>query len=173
MFVLTEIRDKVEIPVASKDKSKDIFIRFNKKYANRHIKNVGLGICIHSLKKIHHYRMRSELIMATVDFLVLAFKLYDDELLCGKIASQDDKGVSIEVGFYGSIFVPKKNMSREFEVVSKDTSNGKVFYWFWRYKEHKLYFINGEMARFKIKAADKVIEGRIDETGLGPLSWWE
>lgn len=173
MFVLTEIQDKIEIPVSSKDKSKDIFIRLNKKYANRFIKNVGLGICIHSLKKIHHYRMKNELIMATVDFFAIAFKLYDNELLCGKIAIQNDNGVGIEVGVYGSIFVPKKNMSDEFEVVSKDTNNGKVFYWFWRYKEHKLYFVNDEMARLKIKATDKVLEGRIDEAGLGPLSWWE
>eukprot|EP00866_Antonospora_locustae_P000339 jgi/Antlo1/339/1558 len=173
MFVLTEIRDKVEIPVASKDKSKDIFIRFNKKYANKLIKNVGLGICIHSLKKIHHYRMKSELVMATVDFFVLVFKLYNNELLCGKITSQNYNGVGIELGFYGCIFVPKRNMSNEFEVLSKDTSSGKVFYWFWRYKGHKLYFINGEMARFKIKVTDKKLEGRIDETGLGPLSWWE
>lgn len=173
MFVLSKVQDKVEIPSASKNKEESVFEELSRRYANKMIKGLGLGICIKSVEKICYYKVKGSFFIAKVNFVVLTFRFYDDELLSGTVAEQDDKRIEIRLGFYGAVSVPKENFFEEFELGVADMNNKKIFYWFWGYKGHKLYFRNGDTVRFKIKKSKSGVEGRIDEAGLGPLSWWK
>ena len=173
MFILSRIQDKVEISSACRDKKREVFEKLNGKYANKVIKNLGLGIYVKEVERIYYYKISGSLLVAKTDFIILVFKFYNDELLCGKITSQSERGIEVELSFYGTIFIPRENMFKGFEVGTAELKNRTLFYWFWRYKGHKLYFNNEEMVRFKVKNSKKQVEGRIDETGLGPLRWWE
>lgn len=172
MFVLSKVQDKVEIPSFAKNREEVVLKELNTRYANKMLKELGLGICVKSLDRIYYYKIKGYFFIVKVDFVILTFRFYEDELLHGTISGQSDIGVAIRLSFYGVIPVPKENMFREFEAGEADMDNKKIFYWFWKYRGHKLYFKDGDVVRFKVRKSRRGIEGRIDESGLGPLSWW-
>lgn len=173
MFTLAEIEDRIEISSACTNKEKELFTKINAKYANKMVTGLGLGVCVESLQKIHYYKIEGEFLSAKVDFIIVVFRFYDDELLCAKVVDQHSGGVEVELKFYGRITIAQQNMPKDFDVAVVEQHSRKVFCWFWRYKDHKLWFRNGETIRFKVRMHGNAVEGRVDEAGLGPLSWWE
>ena len=173
MFVLAKLRDRVAISLASRNRVAEVFAKLSRKYSNKVAPGIGLGICMRSVDRIHHYKVSDEKLVAKTDFTVLAFRFYEDELLHGRLAIQSAEGIDVELSFYGRIAIPKENMPGEFRLESTEYDGRDLVRWFWPYRNSKLYLNDGDTVRFKLKDIKSVPVGRIDEAGLGPTKWWE
>lgn len=169
MLIKISLTDKVSIPLSSTKEKSDTLKSLNKKYANK-LTKVGLCICITDIHKIYYKKILDASISVKVSFEGLFYRLINDELCVGKIIQQNLNGLVVDVKFIGNVFIPKKYLDEEFCV--KEISNN-FYCWFWKYNDNFLYFYNDEIIRFKVVIENDKILGRINETGLGPLSWWE
>ncbi|RVD90878.1 DNA-directed RNA polymerase subunit E [Tubulinosema ratisbonensis] len=169
MLIKIDLQDKVLIPLSSQKINTETLNSLNKKYANK-LTKTGLCICIPLIKKIHYKKIIESAILVKVTFEGLFYRLFSDELCIGKVVQQNEDGILVDVKFIGSVCIPKRYLDEEFSVKQISTN---FFCWFWKYNENFLYFYNDDIVRFKVVIENDKIFGRINETGLGPLSWWE
>ncbi|XP_034944115.1 DNA-directed RNA polymerase III subunit RPC8 [Chelonus insularis] len=202
MFVLAEFKDVVKIPPWKfKRKFNDaITDELNHKLANKVFLNVGLCIALYDITKIEEsYIFPGDGSSHTkVVFRYIVFRPFMEEILIGKIRSCSADGVHVTLGFFEDIIIPPhklQNPSRfdqteQAWVWEYDTGDGE---------KHDLFMDAGEPIRFRVvsetfmetlpisgptgsKEVEKpenksvspyVLNGAIDEPGLGLLSWWE
>ncbi|KCZ75354.1 hypothetical protein H311_03672 [Anncaliia algerae PRA109] len=169
MYVKIELQDKVSISISSQEKEMDTLKALNNKYSNK-LTEVGLGISITKVIKYYYFKIIDDKISVKVDFEGLFYRLIHDELCYGKLILQNEDGLMLDVKFIGNVFIPKKYLDDEFEI--KKMSNNQ-FYWCWKYNNFYLYFYNDDIIRFKVVINKGKILGRINETGLGPIKWWD
>lgn len=172
MFVISEIRDTIEIRAAATDKEESIRLRIIKKYVNKMVDELGLGIHLYKINNIFEYKISSENLLADVSFQMIFQRFYSDEVSSGKITAQDEDKIIIE-----------DTMGIKYEVQAQDLfpecefsyENG-ICSWIWNYKGNKPIFYNGDVVKFRIKRLrfqDTTVEAAMNDQGLGPSSWWD
>jgi DNA-directed RNA polymerase III subunit RPC8 len=133
-----------------------------------------------------------------VIFSMMIFKPFLGETLTGTIVKSDyEKGLSISLGFFYDIIIPPHLLQENTEFNSEDNI------WVWKYGEDEedelLHLDMHEKIRFVVQSiqfegeeslakppkidptgivykpneAPMVIYGRINESGLGCLRWWQ
>lgn len=121
------------------------------------------------IKKITQYKIINGYLKLYINIESLAIKYFKDELITGKIVSQDENGLRVEICFF-KVFIKFKYFLENCKFL-----RGKRELWSWFYKNNFYYFYNGDMIRFKVLNVDyenRILYGRIDEYGLGPCRWW-
>lgn len=172
MFVITELSDKVEIMAASSDKRQMVAEQLRRKYTNRLVDGLGLGVSLHEVLRIHEYEIRDEVLVASVTFQVLFNRFYTDEVCVGKILCQNEDRIVIGNSIFRHYEVQASDLFEncEFEGESRKKN------WVWNYKGNRLAFSTGDVVRFrtkKMRFEDAVTVACMNEQGLGPCSWWD
>lgn len=177
MFVITEIEDIIEIKAAAKDKKEAVEFELKKKYKNKIVNDLGVAIDIYKILNIKSYEIRSNILVATVVFEILFYRFYADEVVAGKIISQDEDGIIAEDTNNpsgGGVF-------NKYEIFSADLFENCGFCrdtgrWVWNYKGNELVFYNGAKIRFRIKKyidEEVAVSAYMNEQGLGLCEWWD
>ncbi|KAG5176986.1 RNA polymerase III subunit Rpc25-domain-containing protein [Tribonema minus] len=111
MFVLATVRDNLKVIPESFDRpTLDVLTEVvDMKYSNKVIINVGLAICLHSFESVGdalvypsdgsaHYE---------AEFRLLMFRPFVGEVLTGKIGRCSETGITVSIGFFEDITIPK------------------------------------------------------------------
>ena len=112
MFVLSELEDNVRVKPTdfSKIPSLAITDELNKKYANRIIHDLGLGIRVFDISSIS-----DPIVLACQDgsyqtkvvFRLVVFRPFKGEILVGKVKDGSlEHGLKVSLGFFDDIVVP-------------------------------------------------------------------
>ncbi|KAG0437572.1 DNA-directed RNA polymerase III subunit RPC8 [Dictyocoela muelleri] len=124
-----------------------------------------------SLPKINKIKIVDSFLKIYLNYEAIAVKFFEDELLVGKVISQDENGLRIECPFFRYAFIHYSDFMEN----CKFLKDKKIELWSWWYKNNVYYFKNGDFFRFKVKNVDyknRNLYGRINENGLGALRWW-
>ncbi|RKF56968.1 DNA-directed RNA polymerase III subunit rpc8 [Golovinomyces cichoracearum] len=190
----TKFADLVQIVPEdfSKDAAQAIEDNINAKYANKVIQKIGLCICLFDLL------MASEglighgtgLVNVNVEFRLVVFRPFKNEVILGKISSSNLHGIRIRLPFFDEIFVPKDKLPEPCEF----KHNEQIYVW-QASPDFPLYFDKHEIVRVRIESEiwtdqtpvgpkDKedtnvvvtspyALQGSMQEAGLGPCIWWD
>lgn len=171
MFVLSELRDSVEIRACSLDKTAAVLDRLKQKYCFKLVDSLGLAVYVKDILEIIEFEIKSEILVVDVIFEVIFFKFCEEEVCCGKIVRQEEEKIILSDSLSNTYEVLAYDLFENCEFESID-DYGK---WIWNYKGNQLPFVNSELVRFKIKRVrnGNIIEAAMNEPGLGPLKWWD
>jgi DNA-directed RNA polymerase III subunit RPC8 len=202
MFIVTKIKDKIRIDPNNFDKEYTIAIQneIHTKYCNKVLGNVGHCVSLYEIISIGDpYIIPGDGASYTeVIFSMMIFRPFLGETLTGTIVKSDyEKGLSISLGFFYDIIIPPHLFQENTEFNSEDNI------WVWKYGEDEedemLHLDMHEKIRFVVQSiqfegeeslskppkidptgivykpneAPMVIYGRINESGLGCLRWWQ
>nr|CAG4636507.1 EOG090X0DHL [Eubosmina coregoni]SVE70057.1 EOG090X0DHL [Eubosmina coregoni] len=189
---------RLSLHFLGEDLDKAILEQLNLKFANKVVQNVGLCIALWDIVERgesfmfpgdsgHHTKVK---------FRILVFRPFVDQILVGKIKSCDHESVRVTLGFFDDITIPKNNLQKDSEFDSEKQE------WIWKYPTddgpHELFMEKDEDIRFKVvsdmfvdttptgnpglessdvesfenKKTSYRIIAAINDSGLGPLTWW-
>ncbi|KAI4519977.1 hypothetical protein K525DRAFT_225977 [Schizophyllum commune Loenen D] len=110
MFQLSIIKDTV--PIHPSDfgvpAQEAIITELNKKYANRVLHNVGLGICVFDLSQASEGKVRygDGMLWYKVVFRLVVFRPFTSEVVLGKVKSSDEDGIRVSLNFFDDVYIP-------------------------------------------------------------------
>ncbi|KAJ1869118.1 coq1 putative hexaprenyl diphosphate synthase [Coemansia sp. RSA 990] len=149
MFVLVVLRDTLKIIPADFRKTREVAIKdaINAKYSNRVLHDVGLCMLVHDLVEIDEgFVQHSEgWIWIKVQFRMIVFRPFRDEVLVGRVRSAGDEGIDVSMGFFEDIRIPASEMP------SGSTYSREEGVWVWRYEENELFMDLNEPIRFRVQ----------------------
>ncbi|KIM97708.1 hypothetical protein OIDMADRAFT_105227 [Oidiodendron maius Zn] len=196
MFILTKIADLVQIHPSDLEKGHAQVIEdnINAKYANKVIQKIGLCICMYDLLSASDGLIGNGdgLVNVNVEFRLIVFRPFKNEVLIGRISSATDQGIRIRTAFFDEIFVPRDRLP-EGSFFSRDEQNYQ-----WPVSPaDKLFYDNHDTVRFRIEeehwfdqsplgpsAANDLnapasahspytLVASMEDPGLGPCLWWD
>ncbi|KAJ9156998.1 RNA polymerase III subunit Rpc25 [Coniochaeta hoffmannii] len=166
MFILTKLADLVQItPSDFKKSSLDaIQDNINEKYANKVIQKIGLCICLWDITWASEGLIGhgTGLVNVNVEFRLVVFRPFKNEVLQGRITSCTQDGINIRTDFFDDIFVPFT------ELPDEATYEPTEALWVWHVDDQVMYYDIHEMVRFQV-----VTEEWHDQTPEGPLNMSE
>lgn len=176
MFIQVTLQDKIYIHPSHKDKKLAVEEAIEQKYCNKYIPDQGLSIAIKNITKIISYQIIDGYLLADVIFDLILFKFFENEIITGKIISQDEDHIKISTPFC-NIIIKEDDFMEDCEKVHIMPEGGTktCLLWCWYYGNEKFYFKNNDKVRVRVK---KVVEkpftvyGSLNEQGLGPIDWW-
>jgi len=159
MFLLSEMRSVVRLEAKDFDKelTEALSDCLNNKLANKILKDVGLVIGLWDILSVG-----DSFIMAgndgshtKVNFRLLVFRPFMDEVLVGKIKSCTREGVHLSLGFFDDILIPPEALQHPHRFDETDQV------WVWEYptepdedgnpgESHDLFMDPGEEIRFRV-----------------------
>lgn len=175
MFQTIFVEDNICISSTSKDHVEALYKAINQKYINKVIPNEGIGIRVKELRKIYGKELVNGDCAVHLEFILITFKLFKDEILEAVITKQDENGIYLTHTVVGTIFVSTLFPGTEMKYFFAKNSSEKLVYWCWKYKNNNFYFKNGQEVRCKISNVTYqpfTIEARMNDNGLGPKEWW-
>lgn len=176
MFVIKPHEDKIIIPPSATNKEQEVYKELQIKYSNKIVQNHGIGITIKNISEIKSYKIVNGYLQADVQFELVIFKFFVDEIVYGRVIAQEEEYLKIGLPFYNSIYVYLTDSSYEKVRIMPENGTKHCTIWYWTYDGNKYYIKNNEKVRVRITQVIyrpyKII-GSLDDTGLGPLSWWQ
>ncbi|KAF8519657.1 polymerase III polypeptide H [Gautieria morchelliformis] len=110
MFSLAIIKDTLAIQPSyfSIAPEKAIKQELNKKYANKVLHDVGLGICVFDIVKVGEGKVRygDGCYWYQVTFRLVVFRPFASEVIIAKIKSSSEDGIRLSIGFFDDLYVP-------------------------------------------------------------------
>jgi DNA-directed RNA polymerase III subunit RPC8 len=112
MFILSEIEDLVQIHPSSFRLPTLVAIEeeLNRKYANRVIHELGLGIKVFQVSKVSDpivHSCQDGSFQQKVVFTLIVFKPFEGEIILGIIKECDiNSGVRVHLNFFEDIYIP-------------------------------------------------------------------
>ena len=107
----------------------------------------GLCITVSAIDKIGDAQifMEDGSTYVDVEFRLIMFKPYNNEIIEGEIATSDDSGIRISLGFFEQVFIPYYNFPDNCKYDKSEQC------WVWQIKSgDKLIFETGEDVRLKV-----------------------
>eukprot|EP01112_Ceratiomyxa_fruticulosa_P015275 TRINITY_DN4467_c0_g1_i1.p1 TRINITY_DN4467_c0_g1~~TRINITY_DN4467_c0_g1_i1.p1 ORF type:complete len:247 (-),score=43.17 TRINITY_DN4467_c0_g1_i1:205-834(-) len=174
MFVIVIVEDHIVVHPSNFDHTVEtIETELEKKYTNRVILNVGLGIALHDILEIGdaniypadgsaHFQVKSRIVV---------FRPFVGEVLMGSVKSSTSEHIQLSLGFCDEIYVLPGNMPPP----SAFSEPHKAWYWTYTDEEgpHQLFFDAGEKVRFcvekiiftpkKSAKTSQLIDGRLGQ----------
>uniref|UniRef100_A0A7S2DBW3 S1 motif domain-containing protein n=1 Tax=Octactis speculum TaxID=3111310 RepID=A0A7S2DBW3_9STRA len=133
MFGLTVIRDCVRVAPDTFDREllEVLYEEIDKKYSNRVIEDVGLCISTCDITKIEEAKIYPSDGAAyhRVVFRMIVFRPFVGEILVGTIASSNEDGIMVSLGFFENVFIPSYNLPTPSEY------DARAKLWVWRFDE--------------------------------------
>ncbi|KIJ55480.1 hypothetical protein M422DRAFT_220177 [Sphaerobolus stellatus SS14] len=110
MFQLSTIKDTVAIQPTyfSLPAEKAIKQELNKKYANRVLQDVGLGICIFDLVSVGEGKVRygDGCYWYQVTFRLVLFRPFASEVILARVKSSSEEGIRLTIDFFDDLYIP-------------------------------------------------------------------
>ncbi len=112
MFQLVTLQDIVRVKPKDLNKlpSSAITDELNKKYANKVIHNLGLGVRVFDLSHITDpivLSCQDGSYQCCVDFRLVLFKPFQGEILVGKVKDcSSTLGIKVSLGFFDDVIIP-------------------------------------------------------------------
>lgn len=168
MFHLLEAKDKLRISPAEFDYG-SVMHQIDLKYSN---KVISKGLIL-SLWDILHYsdavvHQGEGSIVLESKFRLLIFRPLINQIIIGKIKSNDSTGLYVTLGFFDDLFVPCAYL--------KENSTFDSQTWIWNFNGEKLYMDKGQEIRVKcVKTEFKekfTVLASIADDGLGLSCWY-
>lgn len=176
MFVLRSHNDKVIISPSATNKDEEVYKELSKKYCNNIIANVGIGIAVKNITEVKSYKIVNGYLQADVSFELVVFTFFVDEIVYGKVIAQEEDFIKVGLPFYDKIYVYIKTGTYNKIRIMPENGTKHCTIWYWTYDGNKYYIKNNDEIRIRIseiKASPYKVIGTIDDTGLGPISWWQ
>ncbi|CAJ2635960.1 DNA-directed RNA polymerase III subunit RPC8-like [Trifolium pratense] len=121
-------------------------------------------------------------------FNLIMFRPFTGEIITAKLLRSDADGLRLSLGFFDDIYIPKHHMPDPSHYVST-TSTSKTGTWYWDYGEESFAIGDSEEIKFAVQSvsyppipveqpkdskpfAPMVVNGSLNQDGLGPISWW-
>lgn len=167
----------------------------NAKYADKVIHKHGLCLGLYDILSTSEGLIGhgTGIVNVNVDFRLIVFRPFKGEILQGRIMSNNDSGIRISMDFFDDIVIPGPHMLFENTVF-----NAAEDAWVWTTEDgHELFFDRNETVRFRVEAetwtdlspekqappgeeaeeedrkSPYQIIGSMQQSGLGPLLWWD
>lgn len=178
MFVESVVQSRICVSPQVPDVGGALLGLLAKKYAGRHIPDLGVGIYPTEVVKVEKAAIDKGFIYPLVTFKLLVFRLFAGELLECTVERQDASGVHLTNLMVPDICVPPSLLPHPAEKVSVPTKGGheKATVWCWTYGDSRLYIKNGDVCRVKVASAPAGamlnVKATMAADGLGPRSWW-
>ncbi|ADM11994.1 DNA-directed RNA polymerase subunit E' [Encephalitozoon intestinalis ATCC 50506] len=176
MFYSAKIEDKIKISLNSNvEKKREVFEELKKKYVGRTLENTSMCVLIERVIDVYEYKVYDEFLVAEVEFEALFFRFFKDEVGCGTILEQNEKGIRIGVSFFHNLWAKKDFLPSVSEKAYVSDCGEKQLAWVWIYRENKLYFRRKSCIRFRVlhpEEKSSLVLCGLNEAGLGPLEWW-
>ena len=163
MFILASLQDNVRVKPNefSKPPSKAITDELNRKYANRVIHDLGLGIKVFDVQSITDpivFSCQDGSYQSKVHFRLVVFRPFKGEILTGKIKdSSAAQGIRVTLGFFDDIIIPPPFLMPGSEF------NSDEGVWVWKYDGNDLFMDPEEEIRIRIENQVFVDIGPIKE----------
>lgn len=196
MYSIVTVADLIQISPQDHEKrsARALEDNINAKYADKVIHKVGLVLGLFDILKFSEGLIGhgTGIVNVHVDFRLVVFRPFKGEILQGRIVANDEYGIRITMDFFDDIFVPGPHM-----LFDNSLYNSAEDAWVWKTDDGvELFFDRNETVRFRVEAEtwnDLAPENRPGEThdteefskspytitasmqqsGLGPLLWWE
>ncbi|GLG95570.1 hypothetical protein R5R35_013293 [Gryllus longicercus] len=201
MFVLAEMTKTLRVPPHrfGINLNEAIAEDLTKTLVGKVIKEVGLCIALFDITCIKEsFILPGDGAAHTkVNFRLVVFKPFSEEVILGKIKNCSEEGVRVTLGFFDNIIISPESLQQP----CRYDEDEKV--WIWEYEskdgKHDLFMDPGEPIRFRVtgnkfvetipcdskpeeqessettekeKIAPYTITASISEPGLGLVSWW-
>ena len=158
MFRLARLRDTVHIQPSEfarpgDDEARSLLCTItdalNEKYPNRVVLAVGLCVALHDILQVGEARLfqGSAAQHTSVTFRVFVFRPFVGQVLLGRVASAEPRGVRVSMGFFDEIFVPAVLLQKHSRWCDIEKT------WIWEVEgnaDHTLYIETGSMVRFRV-----------------------
>ena len=175
MLCVQKVTDIILIPFSKnwsgKGNNTDEIISKNidLKYKNKILHNNTTFISTKKIEKIHSTTLLSKNYAINVTFEHFAYKLFENELLEGKIVEITESRAVVETDWGHTV-----------DIFCKDFFDSAIFnsnVWCWKYDEDHLFkMVVGDSVRLKLKIFEKNnsgnFRGKMNFQGLGPKFWW-
>lgn len=175
MFTLATIQDTIRLAPNTfhLPHGKALSQEINRKYSNRIIPDVGLGISLYDVKSASDGLLKSGdgAIYIKTEFRLVIFAPFDGEVLVGWISSCKPEGIKVRMEFFDDIFIPKSMLFEGCHFIVKEQA------WVWKQDDYELYLDINEKVRFRVEQSKYEnsgfqIIGSCQVDGMGLLSWW-
>lgn len=199
MFVLSTLEDNIAVQPSELNVPtvEAITKVIEKNYFDKVIHDVGLVVTLYDIQHIeggYVYPLEGAA-RFRVKFRLVVFRPFVGEVLVGKLAKSDRKGLSVSLGFFNDILVP------EYELPEPSMFDLKENTWLWKYEGTDMFFDVGDDIRVRVTRVlfnplppppelqhgvaeeQKVgtggnpyipmeVEATTNEEGLGITMWW-
>ncbi|WJX88279.1 hypothetical protein P8452_70386 [Trifolium repens] len=122
-----------------------------------------------------------------VVFNLIMFRPFTGEIITAKLIGSDADGLRLSLGFFDDIYIPKHHMPNPSHYEPTNKSNKGI--WYWDYGEQSFAIDDSDEIKFAVQSvsyppipveqpkdskpfAPMVVNGSLDQDGLGPVSWW-
>eukprot|EP01088_Endostelium_zonatum_P013593 TRINITY_DN28304_c0_g1_i1.p1 TRINITY_DN28304_c0_g1~~TRINITY_DN28304_c0_g1_i1.p1 ORF type:complete len:244 (-),score=38.21 TRINITY_DN28304_c0_g1_i1:40-771(-) len=151
MFVLSLIEDTLILPPKSfDDEIKTLTNMINKKYANKVIMGVGLGITLKQIVWIGPTFLFEGSATLQVRFTFIVFRPFKGEIIEGKIKDCDKTYIQISLGFFDQVYIEPNCLRSPYSY----DANDKIFYWAYKQSDggqmSAMYYEINEPIRFRV-----------------------
>lgn len=175
MFQKLLMEDFIKIEPTNTDLGMSLNDAINKKFTNKVLINHGIGIRNQKIVKIMDKKLVHGFLVIHVKFILITYKLLNDEIVEAFISKQDETGISLTHLIVNVIFVNQLFPDTIMKYFMLKDSSDKQMCWCWTYKDNNFYFKTEQKVKCKIvsiKYNSFLIEERMNDHGLGPVDWW-
>ncbi|KAL6071679.1 DNA-directed RNA polymerase III subunit RPC8 [Balamuthia mandrillaris] len=152
MFVLVLLSDTVKVPPHKFSYELDaIKTELNKKYGDKVIPKVGLGVTLYDVVKVGDGFIYpgDGSAHTKVTFRMVVFRPFRGEVIVGKLRHSTPDGITVSLGFFEDVFIPKE----ELQEPSFYDKAEKL--WVWEYQsetgeQHRFFMDPGFELRFRV-----------------------
>ncbi|CAD8142903.1 unnamed protein product [Paramecium octaurelia] len=180
MFEIITINDVIDINGGLlHNYQAELTKKIREKFEYKPLKNYGFCIKVLGVKTSDGHIQDGDILYSVI-IEILSFQPFQSELVYGTIFKSSKEGLKIK-------FLENNNNDKQYLVcfVPKDqllnaSFDEKTQLWICNYEKINFLYLLGEEVRFKVHSLnfdtadqmDQIIQGRMNESGLGGLTWW-
>eukprot|EP00922_Rhytidocystis_sp_ex-Travisia-forbesii_P051351 GHVS01076230.1.p1 GENE.GHVS01076230.1~~GHVS01076230.1.p1 ORF type:complete len:200 (+),score=22.67 GHVS01076230.1:87-686(+) len=199
MFVVVGLSTVISLAASDLAKPRSLLLQqaVKRKYLNQVLPEEGLAVGLHELCGVEEGVVRSGddgCSRHRVKFRLLLFRPLPQQLIEGTVLQSDATGLTVSLEFFKDVKILQEYL-REPKGFNDD---GDQMLWWWSFEGHELLYEPQQRIRFKVQdvkfskaqasvrcipgvapigediyVPPMVVIGRVDEDGLGMVTWWE
>ncbi|KAF8079899.1 hypothetical protein N665_0994s0024 [Sinapis alba] len=192
MFCLSELEDTVRVPpdLLNGPLEDAISTVLQKLFLDK-VLSIGLCVSIYDIRSVEGGFVLPGDGAATykVGFRIVVFRPFVGEVIAAKFKESDSNGLRLTLGFFEDVYVPAPLIPTP-NRCEPDPYNRNQMRWVWIFEGDEYIIDDSCQIKFRVenisyppvpieRAEDAkpfspmVVNGTIDDDGLGPVSWWE
>ncbi|KAF8046576.1 hypothetical protein N665_3606s0003 [Sinapis alba] len=192
MFCLSELEDTVRVPPdLLNGPLEDAITTVLQKLFLDKVLSIGLCVSIYDIRSVEGGFVLPGDGAATykVGFRIVVFRPFVGEVIAAKFKESDSNGLRLTLGFFEDVYVPAPLIPTP-NRCEPDPYNRNQMRWVWIFEGDEYIIDDSCQIKFRVENisyppvpieraedakpfAPMVVNGTIDDDGLGPVSWWE